>query len=91
MIELGHYKEVDQILEKIFRPKLKEFYEKDFHVIAESIAKNDKIKKNKEDGLYVKHHGKKIKVNFDLHSIEADKLFEVPAELFQFISADGTV
>ncbi len=40
--------------------------------------------------MYVKQNGKKVKLNFDLHSIEADKLFEVPMELFQFVHADGT-
>jgi hypothetical protein len=40
--------------------------------------------------MYLKQNGKKVRLNFDLHSIEADKLFEVPMELFQFVHADGT-
>jgi len=41
--------------------------------------------------MFVKQGGKRVKINFDLHSIEADKLFEVPMELFQIVHSDGTV
>ena len=30
MIEMGHFKEIDEILENIFQPKTKEFFDKDF-------------------------------------------------------------
>lgn len=37
MIEMGHYRELDEILNKIFQPKLKEFYEKDFEEINKRL------------------------------------------------------
>lgn len=39
MIELGHYVELDEILNKIFNPKVEEFFEHDFHEIEKSLSK----------------------------------------------------
>jgi hypothetical protein len=40
MIEMGHFREIDEILEHIFVPKKTEFYEKDFHEITKKLDKN---------------------------------------------------
>lgn len=33
MIEMGHFREIDEILESIFEPKKKEYYDKDFEEV----------------------------------------------------------
>lgn len=77
MIELGHYVELDEILNKIFNPKVEEFFEHDFHEIEKSLSK----KKSKQD-FFIVQQGKKVKLNFDMHSFQTDKLFEIPSDLF---------
>lgn len=42
MVEMGHFKEIDEILEKIFEPKMKEFYDKDFQDITRKL--DEKVK-----------------------------------------------
>jgi ATP-dependent RNA helicase DDX24/MAK5 len=37
MIEMGHFKEIDEILEKIFVPKKQEFFDKDFDKINRDL------------------------------------------------------
>lgn len=49
MIEMGHFREIDQILERIFLPKKPEFFDKDFHQISKQIQE----KTIKED-FYIK-------------------------------------
>lgn len=70
MIQLGHYVELDQILFKIFNPKLQEFYEDDFHDIQSSLKK-----KSNSNDFFIVQDGKKVKLNFNVHSFETDKLF----------------
>ena len=84
MIELGHYVELDEILHKIFNPKVEEFFEDDFHEINESLSK----KKKKKDDFFIVQSGKKVKLNFDMHSFETDKLFEVPSSFFTVLDPD---
>lgn len=38
MIEMGHYVELDQILNKIFEPKVKETFEEDFEEINQRLG-----------------------------------------------------
>jgi rubrerythrin len=37
MIEMGHFKEIDEILEKIFVPKKEEFFDQDFEEINKEL------------------------------------------------------
>lgn len=42
MIEMGHFKEIDEILENIFEPKKKEFYDEDFEEVNRMM--DEKVK-----------------------------------------------
>ena len=81
MIEMGHFKEIDEILEQIFEPKLKEVFDKDYEQANKMIDK-----KNRQAGeeFYVKENGKKIKLNLSINAIPTDQAFEVPSNMFTF-------
>ena len=68
---------MDKILNKIFSPKLKETFDKDFNEI------NQKLSNQKDNEFYIKENGKKKKITFNINAVATDQLFEVPLSLFQ--------
>lgn len=83
MIEMGHFREIDEILEHIFMPKKTDFFEKDFHKINQELEKAA----TKEE-FFIKENGKKVKLNLNLNSLPTDQLFEVPEGMFQITGVD---
>ena len=43
MIEMGHFREIDEILEHIFEPKIKEFFDKDYMEASTMLAEKSAL------------------------------------------------
>jgi hypothetical protein len=83
MIEMGHFREIDEILEHIFVPRKSEFFEKDFLKISQQLEKNAL-----KEEFFIKENGKKVKLSLSINSLPTDQLFEVPAGMFTITGAD---
>lgn len=80
MIEMGHFKEIDEILEKIFVPKKEEFFDQDFEEINKELNRKAHEELNE---FYIKENGKKVKLSFNINTLATEQLFEVPEGMFQ--------
>lgn len=77
MIELGHFREVDQILDRVFSVK-KETFDKE---LEEGVADQ-----TDNPNLYVKD--KRIDLSSVLEQLETDKLIELPSDFLKVIDAN---
>ena len=79
MIEMGHFREVDSILDKVFDEK-KETFDKELQDM-----KNHSEHAGDKPSLYIKD--KRLDLSNVLDSMETDKLVELPADFFKIIDA----
>ena len=77
MIEMGHFREVDWILDNVFSTKVVT-YDKELHEIEQEQLK--------EANFFVKD--KRIDLSSVLNSLETDKIVELPGDFLKVIEAD---
>lgn len=77
MIEMGHFREVDWILDNVFSTKVVT-YDKELHEIEQEQLK--------EANFFVKD--KRIDLSSVLNSLETDKIVELPDDFLKVIEAD---
>ena len=81
MIEMGHFREVDSILDKVFDEK-KETFDKEL----ESMKRKSAKQQGEKPSLYIKD--KKLDLSSILNNMDTDKLVELPADFLRII--DGS-